>query len=54
MIRKVVLLEISRNSLLTGVAGLHPTGCNATKSQLLIKLFKGVLNVFRKSPEKAL
>ena len=43
MFRKVTLLEISRSLLVTGVAGLQYTVCNATRNSLLTKLLKGVL-----------
>ena len=44
MFRKVASLEISRNSVLTRVAGLQPTGCNVTKKKCLTEL----LNVYEK------
>ena len=40
MFRKVAFLEISRSFLLTGVAGLQYTVCNATKNELLTKFRK--------------
>ena len=36
MFRKIALLEISRNSLLGGVAVLQSTSCYASKNELLI------------------
>ena len=41
MFRKVALPEISRSPLLTKVAGLHCTFCNATKSELITKFLEG-------------
>ena len=38
MYEKVVLLEISRNSLLTRVRGLQSTGCNTNSQQNFLKL----------------
>ena len=43
MFRKVALLEISRSSLLTGVASLQYTFCDATKYELLTKFLEGAL-----------
>ena len=40
MFQKVAFLEISRGPLLTGVAGLQCTVCNATKNELLTKFLK--------------
>ena len=40
MFRNVAFLEISRSFLLTGVAGLQYTVCNATKNELLTKFRK--------------
>ena len=37
MFRNVALLEISRNSLLGGVAVLQSTSCYASKNELLIR-----------------
>ena len=45
MLQKVALLEISRSPLLTGVAGLQYTVCNATRNELLTKFFKGALKL---------
>ena len=45
MLQKVVVLEISRSHLLTGVAGLESTVCNASKNKLLIKFLKGALKL---------
>ena len=41
----VALLEISRNSLLTRVAGSQFTICNGTKNRLLTKFPKGLLEI---------
>ena len=41
MFRKVALLEISRSSLLTRVASLPYSFCNATKYELLTKFLEG-------------
>ena len=41
MFRKVALLEISRSSLLTRVASLQYSFCNATKYELLTKFLEG-------------
>ena len=41
MFQKVALLEISRSSLSTRVAGLQYTFCNATKCELQTKFFEG-------------
>ena len=40
MFRKVAFLEISRSPLLTGVAGLQYSICNATINELLTKFLK--------------
>ena len=40
--QKVALLETSRNSLLTRISGLKPTGCNAAKNELLTRFLKDV------------
>ena len=45
MFQKVAFVEISRRYLLTGVAGLHYSVCNATKSELLTKFLKRVLKL---------
>ena len=45
MFQKVAFLEISRSPLLTGVAGLQYTVCNATKNELLTKFLKCVLKL---------
>ena len=45
MFRKVAFLEISRNPLLTGVAGLQYTVCNATKNELQTKFLKCALKL---------
>ena len=47
MFRNVALLEISRNSLLGGVAVLQSTSCYASKNELLIR-FGGVIGKFQK------
>ena len=49
MFRKVAFLEISRSPLLTGVAGLQYSVCNATKNELLTKFHKCTLKL-RKFP----
>ena len=41
----MAFLEISRSSLLTGVAGLQYSVCNATKNKLLTKFLKCVLKL---------
>ena len=43
--RMVAFLEISRSPLLTAVAGLQYTVCNATKNELFIKCLKGALRL---------
>ena len=45
MFRKVAFLEISRSHLLTGVAGLQYSVCNATKNELLTKFLKCALKL---------
>ena len=45
MFRKLTFLEISRSLLLTGVAGLQYSVCNATKNELLTKFFKCALKL---------
>ena len=50
--RKEALLEISRNSLLNGVAGSQPTGCRATKNKRLTNLFKDILKIQENVPVK--
>ena len=45
MFRKLALLEISRGPLLTRVAGLQYTFCNATKYELLTKFPEGVFTL---------
>ena len=45
MFQKVAFLEISRSPLLTGVAGLQYTVCNATKNELLTKFLKCALKL---------
>ena len=45
MFRKVAFLEISTSPLLTGVAGLQYSVCNATKNKLLTKFLKCVLKL---------
>ena len=45
MFRKVAFPEISRNPLLTGVAGLQYTVCNATKNELQTKFLKCALKL---------
>ena len=40
MFRKVAFLEISKNPLLTEVASLQNSVCNATKNELLTKFLK--------------
>ena len=45
MFRKVAFLEISRSPLLTGVAGLQYSVCNATKNELLTKFLKYALKL---------
>ena len=52
MFGKVAVLEISRNSLLTGTAGLQPTGCNATKHKLLTKFLKSLLKNLENNHEE--
>ena len=43
MVRKVALLEMSRNHLLTGVSGLPSTVFNASKNEIPTKFLKGAL-----------
>ena len=45
MFRKVAFLEISRNPLLTGVAGLQYRVCNATEKELQTKFLKCALKL---------
>ena len=45
MFRKLTFLEISRSLLLTGVAGLQYSVCNATKNELLTKFLKCALKL---------
>ena len=45
MFRKVAFQEISRSPLLTGVAGLQYSICNATKNELLTKFPKCALKL---------
>ena len=45
MFRKIALPEISRISLLIGVARLQYTRCNAAKNELLTKFVRGVLKL---------
>ena len=45
MFQKLAFLEISRSPLLTGVAGLHYTVCNATENKLLTKFLKCALKL---------
>ena len=45
MFRIVAFLEIWRSPLLTGVAGLQYTVCNATKSELLTKFLQCALKL---------
>ena len=45
MFRKVAFLEISRSPLLTGVAGLQYSVCNATKNKLLTKFLECALKL---------
>ena len=45
MFRKVVFLEVSRRSLLTGVAGLQYSFFNATTNELLTKFLKCTLKL---------
>ena len=53
MFQKVPFLEISRSPLLTGVAGLPYTVCNATKNELLTKFLKFALKLTEKKPGSA-
>ena len=47
LFRKVALVELSRCPLLTGIAGLQYTVCNATKNELLTKgIFLMATNLF--------
>ena len=48
---KVALLQTTRNSLLTSLSGLQPTGCNATKSELITRFLKDVYDNKMKIPE---
>ena len=48
---KVALLQTKRNSLLTSLSGLQPTGCNATKSELITRFLKDVYDNKMKIPE---
>ena len=41
----MAFLEISKSPLLTGVAGLQYTVCNATKNELLTKFLKCALKL---------
>ena len=45
MFRKVPFVEIWRSPLLTGVAGLQYSVCNATKNELLTKFLKYALKL---------
>ena len=45
MFPKVAFLKISRSALLTGVAGLQYTACNATKNELLTKFLTCALKL---------
>ena len=45
MFRKMAFLEISRSPLLTRVAGLQYSVCNATKNKLLTKFLKCALKL---------
>ena len=45
MFWKVAFLEISTSPLLTGVAGLQYSVCNATKNELLTKFLKCLLKL---------
>ena len=49
MYKKVVLLEISRNSLLTRVRDLQSMGCNTNSQQNFLKLFQKFPQGSRKS-----
>ena len=49
MFQKVPFLEILRSPLLTGVAGLPYTVCNATKNELLTKFLKFALKLTEKT-----
>ena len=49
MYEKVVLLEISGNSLLTIVRGLQSPGCNTNSQPILLKLFHKFRQGSRKS-----
>ena len=51
MFRKVAFLEISRRPLLTGVAGLQYSVCNATDNELLTKFLKYALKHTENSQE---
>ena len=53
MIRKVAFQEIRRGPLLTGVAGLQNTVCNAIKNEFLTKFLECALKLtknFQKVP----
>ena len=39
---EVALLETLTNSVLTSLSGLQPTGCNATKNELINRFLKDV------------
>ena len=45
MLRKVAFQEITRSPLLTGVAGLQNTVCNAIKNEFLTKFLEGALKL---------
>ena len=45
MFRKVAFLEILRSPLLTAVAGLHYSVCNANWNELLTKYLKCILKL---------
>ena len=45
MFRKVAFQEITRSPLLTGVAGLQNTVCNAIKNEFLTKFLGGTLKL---------
>ena len=51
---KKVILEISRNFLLTGVTVLQSSGCDGNKDKLLTKFSKGALKIFWKCPGRTL
>ena len=48
---KVALIETVRNSLSPSLSGLQPTGCNATKSELITRFHKDVYDNKMKIPE---